>query len=317
MTAGPEPGTGSGAGTIRLGDVEATPVVEWHGPIRTLGEIVPQASRELRERHRDSLSPEHWAPDTDAWHAAVRTWVLRSGGLTVLVDTGVGNDKERPHAPAFHRWRTDFLDRLARAGVRPQDVDVVVNTHVHSDHVGWNTRWDGEAWVPTFPNARYLIPAADHRYFDPGNLHRRPAPRSEADRARMRGDALVHDDSIAPVVAAGRAELWEGTHRIDGALTLEPAPGHTPGSSVVRLESGGHRAVFVGDVVHSPVQLLEPDCNSCFCEDLALARITRRAVLARAADTGALVLPAHFAGSGQVRVRRDGSAFAFEDQPRR
>jgi len=219
----------------------------------------------------------------------------------------------------LHRWRTDFPDRPARAGVRPQDVEAVADTHAHSDHVGRNTRWDGEARVPTFPNTRYLIPAVDHRYSGPGNPHRRPAPRSGADRARMRGGALVHTDSIAPVVAAGRAELWEGTHRIDGALTLEPVPGHTPGSSVVHLEPGDRRAVLVGDVVHGPVQPLEPDRNSCSCEDRARASTTRRAVLARAADTGAPVLPARLAGSGQVRVRRNGSAFAFafEDPARR
>jgi glyoxylase-like metal-dependent hydrolase (beta-lactamase superfamily II) len=120
---------------------------------------------------------------------------------------------------------------------------------------------------------------------------------------------LVYADSITPVL--DRAVLWEGGHRIDAHLTLEPAPGHTPGSSVVRLSSGGDRAVFVGDMLHSPVQILEPEYNSCFCEDPRAAAATRRSVLERAADLRELVVPAHFAGPGAAEVRRDGTHFAI------
>lgn len=301
----------SPADTLELGDVTITRVVEWSGAIRTAREIMPDSPPETWQRHRDELAPDFWNPDDDSWLCAIQSWVIRSEGRTILVDTGAGNDRDRPQVPQFDHLATGFLETLAHAGVRPEDVDVVVNTHVHYDHVGWNTRLvDGE-WVPTFPNATYLIPAVDRRYFDPENAHRRLTPRTDADRLRRHGAALVFADSVAPILGHGLATLWEQEHRIDGALTLATAPGHTPGSSVLRLRSGDERAVFVGDLLHSPVQIFGPDANSCFCEDPAQARTTRRRVLAEAADTRSLLVPAHFPGHGAAEVRRDGDTFAI------
>ncbi|MFB9840241.1 MBL fold metallo-hydrolase, partial [Actinoallomurus acaciae] len=289
---------------FQLGEVEVTKVVEWQGEIAPARLIVPDSTPEIWQDNRSWLAPDHWNPETDEYRGAVQTWLLRSEGKVVLVDTGVGNDRHRPQIPLFDHLRTPFLDRLAEAGVRPEDVDVVVNTHIHYDHVGWNTRGEGEEWVPAFPNATYLIPRADQEYFDPRNAHRRPPVRDERDRLRREGSLIVYTDSVAPVL--GRAVRWEGEYRIDRNLSLEPAPGHTPGSSIVRLSSGSDRAVFVGDLLHSPVQILRPAYSSCFCEDPAQAAATRRAVLERAADTRELVVPAHFAGAGAAEVRRDG-----------
>lgn len=294
---------------MHIGDVEVVKVVEWQGEIAPARTIVPSPAALWRD-NAGWLAPDHWNAETDNYRGAVQTWVLRSEGRVILVDTGVGNDRDRPQIPLFDHLATPFLDRLADAGVRPEDVDVVVNTHIHYDHVGWNTlRRNGE-WVPTFPNATYVIPRADQVYFDPRNAHRRPAPRTEHEQLRREGSLLVYADSVAPVL--GKAVLWEGNHRIDRNLTLEPAPGHTPGSSVLRLVSGNHKAVFVGDLLHSPVQILEPEHSSCFCEDPAQAAATRLSVLERAADNGELVVPAHFAGPGAVEVRRDGSRFAAD-----
>jgi glyoxylase-like metal-dependent hydrolase (beta-lactamase superfamily II) len=293
---------------MRLGDVEVVKVVEWQGEIAPARTIVPGSPPGLWRDNASWLAPDHWNPESDGYRGAVQTWVLRSEGRVILVDTGVGDDRQRPQIPLFDHLKTGFLDRLADAGVRPEDVDVVVNTHIHYDHVGWNTELRDGDWVPAFPHATYLIPRADQEYFDPRNAHRRPAPRDEREQLRREGSLLVYADSIAPVL--GRAQLWEGHHRIDRNLTLEPAPGHTPGSSLVRLASGPDRAVFVGDLLHSPVQLLGPEHSSCFCEDPAQAAATRRSVLARAADNRELVVPAHFAGPGAAEVRRDGSRFA-------
>ncbi|MFG2720794.1 MBL fold metallo-hydrolase [Streptomyces sp. NPDC048416] len=277
--------------------------MEWQGVFGPARDIVPGAGIEVWKEHEDWLAPDFWEPDTDRWVLALQTWVLRSGGRTVLVDTGVGNGRERPGRPVFDHMDTDFLGRLAAAGVHPEDVDVVVNTHLHSDHIGWNTvgRGPGE-WVPAFPNATYLMPAADHAHFA-----------AAARRNPGTTPALAFRDSVEPVVRAGQAVLWEGEHRIDDNLVLEAAPGHTPGSSVLRLTSGGERAVFVGDLVHSPVQLVEPSCNSCFCEDETQAAATRQRILGRAADTRELVLPAHIAGAGAFEVRREGGGFAVRD----
>ncbi|GAA3902083.1 MBL fold metallo-hydrolase [Streptomyces gulbargensis] len=284
-----------------FGDVEVLRVVEWQGPFAPAGELVPGAGAETWEENADWLAPDHWDPATGRAVMALQTWVLRSAGRTVLVDTGVGDGRERPGSPQFHHWRGDFPGLLERAGVRPEDVDVVVNTHLHADHVGWNTRAadDGE-WVPAFPRAQYLLPAADDAHFGPGNAY--------GGGLRV-DDRYVYEDSVAPVHRAGQAVLWDGVHRIDEHLTLESAPGHTPGSAVLRLASGGERAVFVGDLLHSPVQILDPARNSCFCLDAGQAAASRRRVLERAADERELVVPAHFGGTGVAEVRREGGAF--------
>lgn len=264
--------------------------------------LVPESGAQVWKGNEGWLAPDHWEPDSGRVVIALRTWVLRSGGRTVLVDTGVGNGRERPGSAHFHHWQGDFLGGLARVGVRPADVDIVVNTHVHGDHVGWNTVDVDGGWEPTFPNAQYLIPAADDFHFGPDNGY---------GNGRREDDRLIYEDSIAPVHRAGRSVLWDGTHRIDEYLTLESAPGHTPGSSVLRLASGSDRAVFVGDLLHSPVQVLTPSCNSCFCLDAEQAVASRRRVLERAAAERELVVPAHFGGAGAVEVRQEGGGFTL------
>ncbi|MFC5721684.1 MBL fold metallo-hydrolase [Streptomyces gamaensis] len=295
--------------TISLGGVELTRVVEWHAPIAPTSAVFPTSTRQMWQENASWLVPDFWDPRTDELVVNAQTWVLRSEGRTVLVDTGLGNDKERPAMPVWSHLRTGFLDRLAAAGVRPEDVDVVVNTHLHADHVGWNTRLvDGE-WVPTFPNAVYLIAKADFDYWNPANGHVQKGRMGELTVAQAVGGMFA--DSVAPVHRAGQAVLWEDSYRIDGSLSLEPAPGHTPGSAVLRLVSGTDRALFIGDLVHSPLQIAEPDCDTCLSEDQEQAIRSRRRILAEAADTGALVFPGHLPGHGGAEVRREGGRFAL------
>ncbi|MEU8774245.1 MBL fold metallo-hydrolase [Streptomyces sp. NPDC048606] len=292
---------GEGGGNLRLGEVEIIRVLEWQGPFAPARGLVPDSPERLWRDNEDWLAPRHWQPEGDLAVMALQSWVVRGAGLTVLIDTGVGAGRERPGEPHFHHRESDFLGALARAGVRPGDVDVVVNTHLHADHVGWNTMDRDGAWVPTFPRARYLVPAADDLHF---------GPRGDYGGGVRVDDRLIYEDSVAPLHRAGLVDLWEGRHRIAEHLTLESAPGHTPGSSVLRLDSGGERAVFVGDLLHSPVQVLDPTHNSCFCMDPGQAVATRRAILTRAAAEGELVLPAHFGGAGALEVRADGDGFA-------
>ncbi|WP_116210072.1 MBL fold metallo-hydrolase [Streptomyces olivoreticuli] len=296
--------------TITLGGVEISRVVEWHGPISPTTAVFPSTTPRMWKENESWLAPDFWQPEHDEMFVNVQTWVLRSEGRTVLVDTGLGNDKDRPHMTGWSRLRTDYLDRLAAVGVRPEDVDVVVNTHLHSDHVGWNTRLvDGE-WVPTFPRATYLIAKADFDFCDPANDHPRRGMLGDLSVAAAGGD--MFEDSVAPVHRAGRAVLWEDGYRIDAALSLEPAPGHTPGSAVLRLASGTDRALFIGDLVHSPLQIAEPDCDTCLSEDQREATRSRRRILEEAADTRALVFPGHLPGHGAAEVRREGGKFAIE-----
>jgi glyoxylase-like metal-dependent hydrolase (beta-lactamase superfamily II) len=291
--------------SIELGDVTITRVMEYFGPVEMSPEtFFPDSPDGAWQRNEHWLAPDFLDPQTNICVSAIQTWLLRSEGKTILIDTGVGNHKERPYSPVWSHLNTDFLGNLARAGVRPEDVDLVVNSHLHVDHVGWNTYLDDRSWVPTFPNATYLMPRADFDFWNPANDH----------RARLgRGNQNVFEDSVAPVHEAGQTLLWENSFRIDANLKLDLAPGHTPGSSVVTLESGTDRALFVGDLLHSPLQIVEPDTNSCFCEDPAEASATRRRLLGRAADTTALVFPAHLGGHGGAEVVRDGNRFAIKE----
>jgi glyoxylase-like metal-dependent hydrolase (beta-lactamase superfamily II) len=290
-----------------LGDVEISRVLEWHGSFAPVDVLFPSIPAELWREHESWLSPEFWDAATGDYQACMQTWVLRSEGRTVLVDTAVGNDKPRGQA-LLNQRNGDFLGLLAAVGVLPEDVDIVVNTHLHTDHVGWNTRLvDGE-WVPTFPNARYLMSRTDFDYWNPDNGHvRKSAFGTVAD------DRATFADSVLPVHQAGQAVLWEGdSHRIDGDLLLELAPGHTPGSAVLRVESGGDRAVFVGDVVHTPLQLIEPDHDTCLSEDPEQASRSRNRVLEWAVANNSLVVPAHLGGAGAAEVVREGGRYSIK-----
>lgn len=287
---------------INLGDITVTRVWEYYGPVEmTPDTFFPESPSEVWDDGASWLAPHFLDPETNIVNSAIQTWLLRSEGKTILVDTGVGNHKERPYSPVWSHLETDFLANLARAGVAPEDVDIVINTHLHVDHVGWNTFLDGRHWVPTFPNATYLMPKDDFDFWNPENGH---------NPMLGRGNQNVFEDSVAPVHEAGQTQLWENSYQISADLRLDAAPGHTPGSAVLTLASGSDRAVFVGDLLHSPVQILEPDTNSCFCEDPAGARATRHKLLGWAADNNALVIPAHLGGHGAVEVVRDGSKFA-------
>jgi glyoxylase-like metal-dependent hydrolase (beta-lactamase superfamily II) len=287
-----------------VGEVEIRRVVEWVGPIRTVDAILPDTPPDVWSDNEDWLAPDFHNPLDNAYRAAIQTWVLDVGGRTIIVDTGVGNDRDRPQVPPFANLKTDFLDRLAAAGVDRRNVDLVINTHIHYDHVGWNTMLVGGAWVPTFPNARYLVPERDRAYFRPENAYRMRAPETPDEQARFDGIRLVYADSITPIDDAGQLETWDGEHSLGDGLRLELAGGHTPGSSVLWLESGDG-AVFVGDLTHSPVQLLRPDDACSFDLDKAQARASRRSVLSRAARARAMILPAHYAGHGGARIEPD------------
>lgn len=298
--------------TLRIGEVTLTRVVEWTGDLITGEALLPDSSRADWEGGA-GLQPDFWRPDSGIAALHLQSWVVRSDGLTVVVDTGEGDDRERPQVPTLAHLRSGYLEALAAAGVRPEDVDVVVNTHVHHDHVGWNTRLEGDAFVPTFPGARYLVPEADLLHFHPDRAGLRPPVRDAADRLRREGALLVYADAVQPVVDAGLVDPWGEQRRLDAALTLEAAPGHTPGSGVLWIRSGGESAVLVGDLLHTPMQLAHPDWSSCFCEDAAASARSRRRVLEQAADEHALVVPAHLPGHGAARIERSGSGFVVAE----
>ncbi|MEP7762867.1 MBL fold metallo-hydrolase [Sanguibacter sp. 25GB23B1] len=292
---------------LTFGDVTVTRAVESVGSIgMTPDQFFPGTDPTAWEGSERELRPhflEDDAPTTmeSTVRVAMQTWIIRSGGLTVLVDAAVGNDKDRPDVPSWSHLQTAFLEHLAAADVTPEDVDVVVNTHLHADHVGWNTRLVDGAWVPTFPNAQYLMPAEDLAFWDPA---------TGSETIMGPGAHLAWADSVAPVLAAGQVTAWSGSHRIDHALVLEAAPGHTPGASVLRLVSGDHEVLFVGDTLHSPAQVQDAHTSSCFDEDTTQANATRDRLFTEAAEKDLLLFPAHFGGHGGFRVEKAGDTFA-------
>ena len=273
--------------TLTIGDVTVTRVVELDRSSFEIGAMLPESTPERIAAQRDWMGPELLDPVTGVHKACIQSYVLRTPWHTVVIDTCVGNDKPRNGVPAWHMRRGTYLSDLAAAGVKPEDVDMVICTHLHVDHVGWNTRLEGGRWVPTFPRARYVIVREEFEFW-----------KREGETGREEFGLI--DDSVMPVVEAGMADLVASDHVIDDRLRLEPAPGHTPAHVCVRLTTPAGQAIFTGDMMHRPIQVAEPEWNSRFCDDAELARKTRRGFLERHADADVIVLAAHFPVAGRI-----------------
>ena len=279
---------------LTLGRLRVSAVVERAGPTRPTW-LLPDATPEAVERHREWLAP-HFMDDKGRFLQSIHAFVIQAPGFTALVDTCVGNDKDRGGRAPFHMMQTTFLDDLKAAGVAPESVDLVVCTHLHVDHVGWNTRLDNGRWVPTFPRARHLFGRREWEHW---------SSESEDDTKRIMAD------SVTPVLDAGLADLVAMDHRVSDEMWFEPTPGHTPGHVSVRLASGGAEAVITGDLMHCPVQVAEPDWGSHFDSDPDQARKTRRAFCERYANTAVAVLGTHFHHPTAGRIVRHGSTWRF------
>jgi glyoxylase-like metal-dependent hydrolase (beta-lactamase superfamily II) len=294
---------------VQVGEFEVLRVVEWAGlyaPVADLFASIPRSAWEARPW----LSPDHWDAQTGLYRCAFQTWVVHAGGQTILIDTGEGNDKHRPQVPMFDHLSTSYLDRLEAVVGSVADVDFVVNTHIHHDHVGWNTRLADGAWQPTFPRADYLVPADDLSYFDPDHPERMRVPETEDERLRFDGIHIVYRDSITPI--RDRITPWDGSIEPVPGVRLQQYGGHTPGSGIVRIESAGESAVFVGDLLHTPLQVARPDDPVSFDLDPTAASDSRRRLLAQAAEDGSWVFPAHLPGRGGFTVVRDGDHFEID-----
>jgi len=277
---------------FRFGDVTIERVVEIPRSAYPTASMLPESTPAAIARHDAWLKPHFYDASTGDLGSRIQTWVVRMPGRTILIDTGVGNGKIRHESALWHQRQGTWLEDLAAAGVTPQQVDTVVCTHLHVDHVGWNTRLEGGRWVPTFPKACYIIPGEEWQFW-----------KWEAEQGREPSGCIA--DSVTPVVEAGCASLVDDKHEIAPGLRFEPTPGHTPGHVAVRLTTPAGQAVFSGDLMHRTVQVAEPQWNSQFCYDGARARKTREAFVEQHADSGVLLLPAHFPRPGYI-VRRDG-----------
>ena len=286
----------------RIGDVEIVRVEETLGPRFDPAFIFPDWRQDLLDRHRDWMVPNFYDEATRQFISSVHTWVVRTRHHVILVDTCAGNAKQRPLFPNFSGLDTPYLARLLAAGVRPEDVDYVLCTHLHVDHVGWNTRLADGRWVPTFPRAKYVFSRVERDYWDP----------QSGAGGRLPVNENVFADSVQPILEAGQDLVIDGTHEIGDAFRIEPAPGHTPGHTIMKVASKGEHGVFSGDVMHQPVQIYEPSLNTRFCLEPARAEASRRSILAHCACSRALLLPAHFGAPPCGRVGERGGRFTFE-----
>ncbi|MFD0279035.1 MBL fold metallo-hydrolase [Kitasatospora sp. NPDC127111] len=293
-TATPRQTTRSASTGWSLGDIVVRRVDEIELPRQTGPWLLPDATKEVLDE-ASWLRPDF--ADADVPRLASHGFAVEAGGLRIVVDTGIGNAKPRAN-PAWNGLDTDFLERLAAAGFPPGTVDLVIITHLHTDHVGWNTRLVGEDWVPTFPNARYLTSRTERDHWAATDL-------DEARRQMFR-------DSVTPVRDAGQydhVDVPEQGHEVAPGVFLVPAPGHTPGQVAVELRGSDRRALITGDSIHHPVQLSHPHVNSCVDIDAAQAVRTRSRLLHALADTDALLLGTHFPQPTAGTVRRENGRY--------
>jgi len=279
----------------RVGEVTVTKIVELEvtGGSRF---ILPQATYE-------AVLPIGWlqpdfADERGRLKMSIHALVIETPRRRIIVDTCLGNNKKNRRIPTWNNLQTSFLADLAAAGYARETVDTVVCTHLHVDHVGWNTMLTGGRWVPTFPNARYLMGRVEYARWS-----------SQREREDM---TAILADSVAPIWDAGLVDLVETDHRICDEISLVPTPGHTPGHVSVRIASRGEEALITGDFMHHPCQIARPEWSSTADSDPEEARRTREAMLIGLAGTSTLVIGTHFAGRTAGRIIRDGDTYRLD-----
>jgi glyoxylase-like metal-dependent hydrolase (beta-lactamase superfamily II) len=276
----------------RVGQVKITKVVE----LETVGStrfILPLATHDEIQK-LPWLIP-HFATDEGRLKMSIHSLVVETPSRRIVVDTGLGNDKQGRNVPTWNNRNTPFLETLTAAGFPPDSIDTVLCTHLHVDHVGWNTKLVGDAWVPTFANARYVFGHTEYEYW--------------RDHSTEPDKKAVFEDSVKPIVDAGRAELIASDHRLTEEISMIPTPGHSPGHMSILIRSAGEQGLLTGDVAHHPCQMAHLGWSSTADADQAQSAEARRALFSRFADTPTLVIGGHFAAG---HIKRDGNAFRFE-----
>jgi glyoxylase-like metal-dependent hydrolase (beta-lactamase superfamily II) len=275
----------------KVGNVRITEIVE----LETVGStrfILPLASNE-EIRKLPWLVP-HFATEEGRLKMSIHSLVVETPTRRIVVDTGLGNDKEGRNVPTWNSRQGPFLETMRAAGFPPESIDTVLCTHLHVDHVGWNTKLVEGRWVPTFANARYVFGRIEYEHW--------------RDHSDEPDKVAVFKDSVQPIVDAGKADLVASDDRLCEEITLIPTPGHSPGHMSIHVRSEGEQALLSGDVAHHPCQMAHLEWSSTADSDPVQSVVTRRELFSRFADSPVLVIGGHFNGG---RIQRDGDAFKF------
>ena len=276
-----------------VGEVTVTKIVE----IEALGgmrRILPEATLE-RVQAVDWLYP-HFCDENGRMRGSIHALLVETSDRKMIVDTCIGNDKVR-NVPAWNQLQTRFLDDLASAGCPRESIDTVLCTHLHIDHVGWNTMLVNERWVPTFTHARYLFGEDEFNHWHSTDLE---------------WQQQVMVDSVNPIMDAGLADLVSTSHQVCDEIRLLATPGHTPGHVSVLIESLGERALITGDFLHHPCQIAHPEWGSSVDSDSQMARATRLEMFDSLAGTPTLVIGTHFASPTAGHLVRDGDTYRLD-----
>ncbi len=285
--------------TLFIGDVRVDRILEQEPPsTNRILDLMPLLTEEMLAPYREAMIRGGALHDGGGVIMPKQSYLLRAGGKNIMIDTCVGNHKDRPYMPEWHQKNdTIYLDALAAAGLGTGDIDYVMCTHLHADHVGWNTRMENGRWVPTFPNARYVFSKAEYEFWSnyEGSEH------------------LQHlDDSVLPIIAAQQCDLVVDTHELLSGVQLVPTPGHSPHHCSVSVRSNGQEGFITGDAIHSPIQCVYPDVCVRVDTDPELSARSRRWLLEHHVDRDVTIATMHFPSPSVGRFVSRGDAYDFQ-----
>jgi glyoxylase-like metal-dependent hydrolase (beta-lactamase superfamily II) len=283
---------------FNVGDLTIHRIIEQETPFFPALDLFPKLTPELLAENKPWMKQAGAIDDSDTLILCFQSYIVTTPHHTILIDSCIGNDKSRPARPKWHMKTDDTYARgLKAAGSSFGDIDYVMCTHLHVDHVGWNTRLENGRWVPTFPNARYVFAKDEFDYWTEQNA---------------RAEVPPFIDSVLPVVEAKRSEIVSNDFAIGDHARILPTPGHTPGHVAFAFGKGKDDAVFAGDLMHTPLQTRHPELSPKFDVDPAQSAVTRRSFLERYCDTDTLCCTAHFPSPSSGKIRRSGNAFTCE-----
>ena len=278
---------------IQLGNITVQRIIEHEVPAYHPSDLFDEATEEAIAPYRKWLEPKALCPHTGRMIMPVQSYLVRTRHHTILIDTCCGFNKTYADPPEWHQRSNDiWLNNLKAAGVQPEDIDYVFCTHLHSDHCGWNTHLLDGRWVPTFPNAKYIIARDEYK-------------------ATQDENSQMFIENVLPIMEAKQMALVDTDYALDDEIWLEPTLGHSAGHVAVHLKSGHHHAVMCGDLIHSPLQLAEPEWSINSDYDMAMSAITRKNFLSTHCDTDNLILTAHFPSPSMGYIIPRGNAYDF------